>query len=153
MFNPELKVPPLLLTFFLGLVMWGIAFVTPGIAIPAFVRLACCGLLVSIGIAIIVSGALSFRRAGTTVNPTRPGSSTELVTGGIYRFTRNPMYVGMLLWLIAFGAWLANPWAMIPCVVFVLYMNRFQIGPEERALQTLFGDPYRTYTARVRRWI
>lgn len=153
MLNLELKVPPLLLVLLFGGAMWGIAQVTPGIALPTIVRLAFSVLLASAGLAVVVSGVLSFRRSGTTVNPTAPQSSTDLVTGGIYRYTRNPMYVGMLSWLTAFGIWLGSPSALILCIPFVLYMNRFQIVPEERALEGLFGDAYRRYKSQVRRWI
>jgi protein-S-isoprenylcysteine O-methyltransferase Ste14 len=153
MLKLELKVPPLLLLLLFGAALWGVAQVTPALAWSTIVRLASCAMLAAGGGAVVVSGVWSFRRSGTTVNPTAPGSATELVTGGIYRYTRNPMYVGMLLWLAASGTWLANPWALLVCVLFVFYMNRFQIGPEERALEALFGAAYRAYESRVRRWI
>lgn len=153
MLKLELKVPPPLVALLIGAAMWGIARSTPGLVLPGVARLAICAILVSGGLVVIVSGLRSFRRHGTTVNPTAPQSSTKLVTGGIYRFTRNPMYLGLLLWLSAFGIWLASPSALLLCIVFILYMNRFQIAPEERALEGLFGDAYRSYKARVRRWI
>ncbi|MEQ9561211.1 MAG: isoprenylcysteine carboxylmethyltransferase family protein [Woeseiaceae bacterium] len=153
MLTLELKVPPLLLALLCGAAMWGITRLTPGFELPVLLRAVTCLLLASIGFAVIVAGAMSFRRAGTTVNPTKPESSSALVSDGIYRFTRNPMYVGMLLWLAAFGVWLANGFAFTVCVFFILYMNRFQIGPEERALQATFGESYLAYTKRVRRWL
>jgi protein-S-isoprenylcysteine O-methyltransferase Ste14 len=153
MLRLEHKVPPLLLVLLFGVAMWFVSHVTPNLSLPNIVRLIVCALLAAAGIIVVVSGFLSFRRVGTTVNPTTPEASTSLVTTGIFRFTRNPMYVGMLLWLAALGSWLANPYSFAACGLFVLYMNRFQIGPEERALETLFGDSYRAYCARVRRWI
>ena len=153
MLNLELKVPPLLFVIIVGAAMWGIAESTPGMVLPTAARALACTLLGMGGFAVIIAGVVSFRRSGTTVNPTKPGSSTELVTGGIYRYTRNPMYLGMLLWLAAFATWLGSPSALLLCPVFVLFMNRFQIAPEERALETLFGDEYRVYKSRIRRWI
>jgi protein-S-isoprenylcysteine O-methyltransferase Ste14 len=153
MLTLELKVPPLLLVLLCGAAMWGISRLTPGFELPVVLRIMSCILLAAGGFAVIAAGAISFRRAGTTVNPTKPESSSALVADGIYRFTRNPMYVGMLLWLAAFGIWLANGYAFAVCGLFILYMNRFQIGPEERALLATFGESYLTYKKRVRRWL
>jgi protein-S-isoprenylcysteine O-methyltransferase Ste14 len=72
---------------------------------------------------------------------------------GIYRFTRNPMYIGLLMTLLGWAAFLASLPALLFVIAFVLYMNRFQIQPEERALSSLFGADYAVYRARVRRWL
>lgn len=98
-------------------------------------------------------GVVSFRRAQTTVNPLTPQAASSLVTTGIYRVSRNPMYLGMLLLLAAFAVFLANAAALIILPVFILYMNRFQITPEERALSSMFGPDFTAYTERVRRWM
>lgn len=98
-------------------------------------------------------GVHAFRRARTTVNPTRPGSSTVLVVSGVYRFTRNPMYLGFLLMLLGAAAQLENAAAFIVWPAFVLYLNRFQIRPEEEALRALFGEAFIRYQSRVRRWL
>lgn len=105
------------------------------------------------GIACSVLGVASFRRARTTVNPLTPKATTALVVSGIYRVTRNPMYLGFLLLLLAEIVWLANPLACLVAPAFVLYLNRFQIGPEEIALRSLFGAQFNAYATRVRRWI
>ncbi|WP_422879670.1 methyltransferase family protein [Noviherbaspirillum cavernae] len=96
---------------------------------------------------------VSFRRASTTVNPVSPGAATSLVSAGIYAFTRNPMYLGFLLGLSGWAVYLSNAAAFLALPFFVLYLNRFQIAPEERALQTLFGGEFSAYRGRVRRWI
>ena len=96
---------------------------------------------------------LSFRRARTTVNPLRPANSSALVTSGIYRHTRNPMYLGMATLLAAWATWLGTPWALFGIVAFVAWITRFQIIPEERVLANLFGADFAAYRARVRRWI
>jgi len=93
------------------------------------------------------------RKADTTLNPIKPDTATALVTSGIYRHTRNPMYLGMAVWLLAWSAWLGTPAGLVGAPLFVLYMNRFQVGPEERALHSLFGAEFDAYRSRVRRWL
>jgi len=102
---------------------------------------------------VAVAGVLEFRRARTTVNPTTPQAATSMVRSGIYRHTRNPMYLGMLLVLAAWAAWLANPAALAVLPAFFLYMNRFQIEPEERILAGLFAGEFDAYRRSVRRWL
>jgi len=106
-----------------------------------------------LGVGVIVSGVLGFRKQDTTVNPTTPEQASQLVTRGIYRYSRNPMYLGMLLFLMAFAVYLftLTGWLWVP--VFVLYMNKFQIQPEERILERIFGQEYVEYRNKVRRWI
>ena len=100
-----------------------------------------------------MSGILAFRASRTTINPLKPERSSSLVVGGIYRITRNPMYVGMafllLAWAVHLSAWLS----FTGILAFVLYITRFQIRPEERALQRIFGEAFNAYCARVRRWL
>ena len=81
------------------------------------------------------------------------GSLLCLAAGGFNRFTRNPMYLGMLLWLLAWALWLGSLSAFVGLPLFVLYLNRFQISLEERFLAEKFGAEYQAYCARVRRWI
>ena len=106
-----------------------------------------------IGLFVMLAGVLSFRRMKTTVNPLQPGAATALVTGGVYRYTRNPMYLGMLLLLIGWAVYLSSPIALIGVLVFWFYISRFQIRPEERALAKLFGDGFSDYASRVRPWL
>jgi protein-S-isoprenylcysteine O-methyltransferase Ste14 len=110
-------------------------------------------LLVAAGVLVAVAGVLEFRRARTTVNPTTPQAASSMVRSGIYRHTRNPMYLGMLLVLAAWAAWLANPAAFVVLPVFFLYINRFQIEPEERILAGLFAGEFDAYRRSVRRWL
>jgi protein-S-isoprenylcysteine O-methyltransferase Ste14 len=116
-------------------------------------RHAVTALLVLVGLGFDVAGLLAFRASRTTVNPLRPHRASALVSGGVYRITRNPMYVGLLLLLLAWAVHLAALWPLAVLPLFVLYIGRFQIAPEERALHRLFGDEYRAYVARVRRWL
>jgi protein-S-isoprenylcysteine O-methyltransferase Ste14 len=110
-------------------------------------------LFLIVGLWFALAGVLAFRRARTTVNPTAPGAASSLVTGGVYRVTRNPMYVGFLCFLIGWGFYLTNLFSLIWVIIFMLYMTQFQIKPEERALAAVFKADFITYAARVRRWL
>lgn len=148
----ELRLPPLALVVLCAAAMWA----TPApLAFPlaASHTLLLAVMLGLLGGGICLSAVLSFRLARTTVKPTAPEAASALVIVGIYRYTRNPMYLGFLLMLAGWAVFLANPLAgaALPC--FVLYLNRFQIAPEERALWQRFGEAYAAYQGRVRRWL
>ena len=149
----ELKIPPLALLLLAGGVMWWIAMAMPAFGFAFPMRLVCAAGAVVVGMAIAGMGVFSFRRAKTTVNPMKPDSSSALVVTGIYRLTRNPMYLGFLWILAAWGIFLSNALAFLAPPGFVLYMNRFQIEPEEKALTRLFGQAFVAYRTQVRRWI
>jgi protein-S-isoprenylcysteine O-methyltransferase Ste14 len=149
----ELKVPPPAVALLLGLGMWWLSPHTPAPDAPQTLRAGLAVLLVLVGGGFDMAGLWAFRQQRTTVNPLRPANSSALVTGGVYRFTRNPMYVGMALFLLAWAVWLGAPLALLGPVAFVAYITRFQIKPEERVLATLFGTAYADYTRRVRRWL
>ncbi len=93
-----------------------------------------------------------FFRARTTIDPRTPSKASQLVTNGLYAYTRNPMYLSFLLILLAWGLWLGNAFNTLLAAGFVGYMNRFQILPEEEALSRLFGKEYQRYCIAVRRW-
>jgi protein-S-isoprenylcysteine O-methyltransferase Ste14 len=109
--------------------------------------------LVVVGGGFDMAGLWAFRRQRTTVNPLRPANASALVTGGVYRITRNPMYVGMACFLLAWAVWLGSLVAFLGPVAFVAFITRFQIRPEERVLAGLFGADFTNYTRRVRRWL
>lgn len=149
----ENKIPPPLVATFSGLLMGLIAVLTPGIDLPTSVRIGLSVVLVALGLFFCLAGLVSFRRAKTTINPLRPARASALVSSGIYRVSRNPMYVGFALILLALAAGLASAWSLIGVLGFMLFIGRFQIAPEERALNGLFGEEYSAYQRRVRRWI
>ena len=149
----ELKIPPPVLGLGLAFLMWLTSLFFEPWPVPFGFRLGAALALVAIGQSISISGILLFRRAGTTVNPFKPDAASSLVTNGVYRFTRNPMYIGLLLTLLGWAAFLSSPVALLYLAVFVLYMNRFQIEPEERVLASLFGAGYAAYRTQVRRWL
>lgn len=144
---------PVMMTVLLAALMWLLAGNTPGLSLPPALRWAASLAFLGAGAAIGTAGVWSFRKAQTTVNPWRPHGSSALVSSGIYRFTRNPMYLGLLLVLFGWGLFLANVFALALAWAFVPYMNRFQIRPEERALQQTYGQSFRDYCGRVRRWL
>jgi protein-S-isoprenylcysteine O-methyltransferase Ste14 len=149
----ENRIPPPLVALVLATGMWGVAQVAPPLGLEFAIRVPVAVMIALVGLAFDFSGLLAFFRSKTTVNPLKPERASALVTGGVYRFTRNPMYVGMLLFLLAWGVYLDCLLAFIGPVLFVLYMNRFQIGPEERVLRAKFGGPFEDYMGEVRRWL
>lgn len=116
-------------------------------------RAALAALLLLAGAALDLLGLLAFRRVRTTVNPLRPARATQLVATGVYRFSRNPMYLGMAL-LLSGGALLLGTLAgALGPVLFVAYITRFQILPEERVMAAKFGDEFTRFCTQVRRWL
>jgi protein-S-isoprenylcysteine O-methyltransferase Ste14 len=149
----ELKVPPDVVWVFVAGLMWLASVWTPLLDLPSPLRIGMGVALTVAGVWAMVSARRLLERAHTTWRPMTPGQATSLVTSGVYRFTRNPIYLGMLLVLLGWAVLLASPVALLVSGVFVLYLNRFQIGPEERALSALMGQEFVDYRARVRRWI
>lgn len=148
----ENRIPPPVIGLLIGAAMWGVSALTPPIHAAPYMQIAAMAAAL-LGILFDIAGIVSFHLAKTTVNPLRPDRASSLVSSGIYRVTRNPMYLGMLFILISWGLFLSSGWALIGPALFVLYMNRFQIAPEERALAVLFGSDFSDYTKKVRRWL
>jgi len=149
----ELRIPPPIVALLIAAAMGGISLATPSVEIPALIRVATAIAIALAGAVIAISGVIAFRRARTTINPLKPETTSAIVTSGVYRFTRNPMYVGLALALLAWAVFVSSVWALLGPAGFVLYMNRFQIMPEERALSALFGTSYSVYRSKVRRWL
>jgi protein-S-isoprenylcysteine O-methyltransferase Ste14 len=149
----ELKIPPPAVAALMAGAMWGISVVAPLLEVPAFIRVAAAGTIALAGGGFSLAGIISFRRARTTVNPMKPESTSSLVCSGIYGVTRNPMYVGLLFVLVAWAVFLSSAWALLGPLAFLLYINRFQIAPEEGVLSARFGTGYSAYKAKVRRWL
>jgi protein-S-isoprenylcysteine O-methyltransferase Ste14 len=148
----ENKIPPLLIAVLVAIGMWFIPTVTA--AKPSgLLRGGLAAIVALSGIAVVIAGVISFRKAKTTVNPLRPETVTSLVIVGIYHITRNPMYTGMALVLAGFGVFLWSPALLLGPSLFVIYITFFQIVPEERVLARKFGDEYLRYKNTVRRWL
>jgi protein-S-isoprenylcysteine O-methyltransferase Ste14 len=153
----ELKIPPVAVTLLLAGLMWLLAQATPGFELAPELGHATlpalAALLAATAAAVGLAAVWSFRRAGTTVNPLKPHSCTSLVDSGVFRYTRNPMYLALLLALAGWGLFLANGVAVLLALAFIPYMNHFQIAPEERALRQAFGQAFDDYCRQVRRWL
>lgn len=149
----ELRIPPLAVLLAFGTVAAMLDQALPAWRVmPAGLPIVSL-LLALAAVLIVLPAVLAFRRQGTTVNPTRPESTSRIVDRGIYRISRNPMYLAFAMLLLAWALWLGHPIALALVPAFVMYMNRFQIEPEERALRSRFGAEYSSYLKTVRRWI
>jgi protein-S-isoprenylcysteine O-methyltransferase Ste14 len=137
----------------LGLAAWLATPVVPMASFPQAVPWFVGAVVGLAGGMLELAGAVRLVRAETTVNPLDPTKVCRLVTGGVYRYTRNPIYVGDALILLGWALYLSNALAFASVPLFILYMDRFQIAPEERALDAAFGAEFADYRARVRRWI
>lgn len=133
--------------------MWLVGWLAPQARIDFAARRPLAGAIAAAGVVIVTLAVARFLRARTTVSPTHPESASALVTSGIYRVTRNPMYLGLLLLLAAWAVLLAHPAPPVLLPAFVVCMNRLQIAPEESALEQHFGAKYIDYKRCVRRWL
>ena len=149
----EHLVPPPLVALIVGLGMWGAARPSAPLDIPLAPRIALALLVGGGGLALVVTGFLTFRRLGANIDPLHIDRGEVLVTSGVYRFTRNPMYIGMTLVLCGYAVWLARPISALGPVLFVVYSTWFQILPEERAMRAKFGAAFDAYARATRRWI
>jgi protein-S-isoprenylcysteine O-methyltransferase Ste14 len=149
----ELKIPPVLVFFITAALMWVVAFTFEDLGANKAIRAILGVVCLLLGGFIAVSGVIEFRKAKTTVNPINPQKASSLVSSGIYRYTRNPMYTGLLFVLIAWSCFLDNFFSLLVIFVFLLYMTQFQIKPEERTLESIFGNDYIRYKGQVRRWL
>lgn len=149
----ELRFPPVLVAVVFAGIMLAASRAVPqvSLSLPANVALAIG--VASLGALVALAGVVAFRREGTTVNPLTPGASSMIVSTGVYRFSRNPMYLGFLLALVGWAIYLSNVAAFILLPLFVAYMSEYQIKPEERALGERFGPQFSQYMSSVRRWL
>ena len=149
----ELKIPPPVVALIAAGLMWFLSSKIGVASVDVPYKTVLCSLLVGLGLVVDFSALWRFRQAKTTVNPVRPKNSSALVTTGIYQYTRNPMYVGNFIFLTAYLIWLGSPYNVFCLALYVLYMNKFQIKPEERVLLGMFDGEYADFCANVRRWV
>tara|TARA_Y100000590_G_scaffold468646_1_gene652352 strand:- start:327 stop:788 length:462 start_codon:yes stop_codon:yes gene_type:complete len=148
----ELKVSPLIVTLIFGFLMWTVSILISFNYGHYFFKSASC-LVFLVGLVIALVAVLKFRKEDTTVDPRDPTKSERLVVTGVYRYTRNPMYLSFLLFLVSYGLFLGNLANLISLLLFILYMNLYQIKPEEKILLAKFQSSYRVYMQTVRRWL
>jgi len=148
----KLKIPPAIVFLIFGLLMYLLARLLPFGYFDFFGRhYLMIALLVFAG-AIAIVALFQFFRNKTTIDPANPSKASKLVDKGIYAYSRNPMYLALLVILLAWGIWLGNAFNTLFAAGFVAYMNRFQVVPEEEALLAIFGKEYGQYCIKVRRW-
>ena len=149
----ELRIPPPVVAVVFAAGMWAVARASVRLASAGPGRVAVACTLFALGVLCAGSAAVAFRRWKTTINPHKPEESSSLVRSGPFRFTRNPMYLGLLAALLGWAVWLGAPWSLLGPVAFFFYIQRFQIVPEERVLVGKFGAEYEQYRRAVRRWL
>jgi protein-S-isoprenylcysteine O-methyltransferase Ste14 len=146
----ETKVPPPILLFIVTLVM---ILSTGGLHVPALPLLGAALAAWVAGIGMAAAAMIEFMRAGTTADPHSPQNARSIISTGIFHYTRNPIYLAFILLLLGLALFLATPWALLGPLAYALYIGRFQVAPEERALSVKFGTEYEQYRTRVRRWL
>jgi len=149
----EHKIPPPVVGLACAAAMYVAAQYTHVIPIAPLWKWPLVALFALAGLALDFSGLMAFLRRHTTINPLHPEKSSALVTGGVYTITRNPMYLGMASLLLAWSVYLQSPAALLGIAAFMAYITHFQIKPEERMLEQLFGGEFAAYRGRVRRWL
>lgn len=149
----ETKIPPPVVMVLFGIAAFGVARILPALSFEFPLRTFVTIALASAGLALNILPKLAFQRAGTTVNPLRPALTTSLVTSGIYRYTRNPMYLGHAVILLGYALYLHNAAALMVVPAFMLYITRFQIQPEERYLSARFPGAYVAFCRQASRWL
>lgn len=147
-----MKVPPALIMLVFGGLMYVLDKFLPIGEFDFFGKRELAMFLFALGALVMLISMIQFFIKKTTVDPRNPDKASNLVTNGIFKFTRNPMYLGMLLFLLAIGLKLGNAFNTLIAAAFVAYMNRFQIKPEEEALSKIFGKEYSIYCKLTRRW-
>ena len=148
-----LKIPPVVVFLIALSFIFGIYYLLPGLSFFSPYRQVFSSVFLVMGILLGVLGILAFRSKHTTLDPMHPEKVNQLVTNGIYRYTRNPMYLGMAMILVAGLIRLGNPVGILGLLFFVSYITKFQIKPEEEALRRLIREDYLAYCRQVRRWI
>lgn len=149
----ETKIPPAAVFIIAAILMWLVSTYTPQVDISEPARWILASLMTLSGAVLGLLGIIAFRGEKTTLNPMEPEQAGSLVNSGVYRISRNPMYLALALVLVAFAVYLESLWSLSILLLFMTYMTRFQIFPEERAMIKLFGEEYIEYMGRVRRWI
>jgi len=147
-----MKYPPLVTLLFM-LVMYLMSLLISFLNIGSLVLGGLSGIVLCVSVLIILSSGWRFKKAKTTVDPTTPEKTTRLVTSGIYRYSRNPMYLGLLGFLIAEVLLLGNLLGLALLPLYMMTMNKRFIEPEEKALESLFEQAFIDYKQKVRRWL
>lgn len=137
----------------IGLIMWLVSEIFPTLTVAWLHSVVAAVVIALLGIAVSLTGIATFRRARTTIDPKHPAEASSLINSGIYRYSRNPMYLGVLLVLVGWVFYLGNLLSILGIFIFIAYVTRFQIIPEERLLEEKFQAKFLSYKNNVRRWL
>lgn len=149
----ETKIPPPVYGLLTAIAIWWLDKWLPGWALlPAALKAPGIALMMG-GFSLDLLALKQFTDKHTTVNPLSPQKASTVVVSGLYRYTRNPMYMGMLIALSGWCFYLGNLAGFLCLPLFILVLTQMQILPEERILSAKFGEPYTDYLKQVRRWI
>ena len=151
MMNIKTKFPPPLVALIFGFLINYTKNIFPKIEIKNEIIFG--SFMIISGLIVILSAITTFKKYHTTITPLNPANATKLITDGIYKFSRNPMYLGLLLVLLGISIILNLIGGFFLIPLFILYLNLFQIIPEENAMVDLFKDEFLEYKKNVRRWI
>jgi protein-S-isoprenylcysteine O-methyltransferase Ste14 len=151
----ELKIPPVAFLIFFAFSMWLSArfFPTSQMEFLGRLNLYFSITFAVIGMVILLIAIWEFKKAKTTILPMNPEHTIRLITSGIFKFSRNPIYLGLLTFLVSWGFYLSSLISFLSIGFFIFCLNSLQIVPEERMLEKIFGATYLNYKSRVRRWI
>lgn len=149
----ELKVHPPIVLFAVAGFMWLVSAAAPWAAVSLPFKNLLAAAVAAVSSLLAIPSFVAFFAAKTTIHPDKPERTSTLVVTGAYAITRNPMYLSLLILLVAWAVYLSSVSAALLVPLFPAYLNRFQIGPEERILKARFGAQYEEYARRVRRWI
>lgn len=149
----ELLIPPPLVMLLVGLIMWVVSKIFPAFTFGSIQSIVVAVAVALLGLAVSLVGIVAFRRAHTTIDPKHLTETSTLISSGIYRYSRNPMYLGVLLMLVGWAFYLGNVLSLLCTLIFIAYITRFQIIPEERLLREKFEKEFLPYQRRVRRWL
>lgn len=149
----KLKIPPALVAAIIAGLMRMVSVYLPFGSLTLFGAYWVAGLMVVAGGVLGMVSLFQFYRHGTSIDPHKPQKARSLVTGGIYQYSRNPMYLALFFLLIAYASILQNVLNLVLFPLFIWYMNRYQIIPEEEVMEEKFDDQYREYKSKVRRWL
>jgi len=119
--------------------------------VPPWLQTSLAMVLVGISIIVVAWSLMHFRKSKTTLDVRKPAST--LITDGVFRYSRNPIYVSLTLLYLGIGLLTNNLWIIVLVVPCIIVMNRSVIVKEERFLDAKFGAAYQQYQASVRRWI
>lgn len=148
-----MKIPPVIQFIAAASVAWAVSTTMPVLMFSGMVANVAASAFSLVGVVFLVSAVRLFNQRDTTINPLDPSKAERLVVDGLYKVTRNPMYIGLALLLVGWCLYLGTLAAFTGVAVFVIAMNELQIKPEERALTEKFGEQYQAYLRQVRRWV